>query len=445
MRDTLGRHATATIVSLGGVLLVAYLAATLLFPKPSGRVIIGDATHHFVQLRSLVFDRDVSFLNEHMHIYGFADTAEERDRLLADVGTPTGLVRNYMPIGPAILWAPLYLLVVGLERVMLGPGVDGFSRAAQLAPGVTGILAATAGTWLTWRLCRRETSDSSAIIATAAAWLGTHALYYSLVSPAYSHAASMLSSALFFGYWIRSRGELPSIATAAVWGALVGVAALMRWQDAVFAVAPLVDIVRWRTPMRTRLTAAAAMTAAALVVFSPQLLVWKALYGQAFAVPQGASFMQWSSPHLLAVLFSDNHGLFTWAPLLLVGAAGLVACLGRRADLALPVTLVVLASWYVNASVADWWAGEAFGARRFLSLFPLFAMGLATWLHAVERSPRALGWRCALLGVLTGANWLLLLQYQLFMKGLAAIAPYPAGVFDMWLARFLVPFRLLGW
>ena len=50
-----------------------------------------------------------------------------------------------------------------------------------------------------------------------------------------------------------------------------------------------------------------------------------------------------------------------------------------------------------------------------------------------------------MLAVLVVTNGLLLLQYQLFMKGLAEIAPYPREFFDMWVARFVVPARLLVW
>jgi hypothetical protein len=112
----------------------------------------------------------------------------------------------------------------------------------------------------------------------------------------------------------------------------------------------------------------------------------------------------------------------------------------------LPLSVVVIASWYVNAAVSDWWAGEAFGARRFLSLFPLFVLGVAVWLDRGANAPAvALVRRVALLSVLIAANLLLLLQYQLALKGLYAISPYPDGFFDMWVARFLVPLRLLAW
>jgi hypothetical protein len=45
---------------------------------------------------------------------------------------------------------------------------------------------------------------------------------------------------------------------------------------------------------------------------------------------------------------------------------------------------------------------------------------------------------------LTVGHWLLLLQYQVFMKGLIDIAPYPHGWTDMWVTRFVVPFRIVA-
>jgi hypothetical protein len=224
------------------------------------------------------------------------------------------------------------------------------------------------------------------------------------------------------------------------------VAALMRWQDGLFLLVPLIDIARWQRPFSVRLIAALSACAAAAVAFLPQMAVWHVLYGRALALPQGPGFMQWRNPELVRVLFSDNHGLFTWAPLLVLATVGLASFVRRERQLAPPLVIVVLASWYVNASVADWWAGEAFGARRFLSLFPIFVIGLAQWLSPVPlRAQIDRGGRVSALAVLIVANLLLLLQYQLAMKGLETIAPYPHGWFDMWVARFLVPGRLFAW
>jgi hypothetical protein len=443
-----GRRAGFVIAMLGAGMLVAYLTALSAVPRANGRAIFGDATHHFVQLRSLVFDRDLHFQNDYTRIYGLQRGKPGTEWVYRDF-TETGHVRNYMPVGPALLWAPLYLLVTTIQLLLAFAGLasrpDGFEWTLQLTPGVTGIAASTAATWISWRLAARETGQSSAAIAAVAVWVGSHALYYSLVSPAYSHSASMLTSALFFSTWLKWRADL-SAARASMLGALAGAAALMRWQDAIFILIPLIEIARSPRAWSSRAAAAAAVVASWLVVFSPQMVVWFVLYGRPFTVPQGPSFMQWTSPHPLAVLFSDSHGLFVWAPLLALSVIGLIDYTRRHLSTALPILVVVAASWYVNAAVADWWAGEAFGARRFLSLFPLFVLGLAVWLDRVATAPApALARRLVVVSVLVGANLLLLLQYQLALKGMEMISPYPHGPFDMWVTRFLVPFRLLAW
>ena len=442
----LAARMTTTIVAIGVLLLAAYLAAMVVFAKPDGRVVFGDATHHFVQLRSMVFDRDLSFQNEYIALYKLKGDEAQNDYVFTEL-TVTGRVRNYMPIGPALLWAPLYVLAAAAQWLLAVAGLaarpDGYGRILQMMPGVTGVIAATAAAWLSWRLARRVTDDVSAAVATLAIWLGSHAVYYSLVSPAYSHSASMFTSAIFFNVWLTTRKQR-TVATFASWGALAGLCALMRWQDVVFAAIPAIEALRWRTTPGRRFQALAAAGLTWLITFTPQMIVWNALYGQPFAIPQGPSFMQWGSPFLLSVLFSVSHGLFSWAPILVPAVWGLAIWLRRDRDVALPIAVFVGLSWYVNAAVSDWWAGEAFGARRFLSLFPLFVVGMAAWLQAATGDAARLR-RLALTAALFVANGLLLLQYQLFMKGLSSVAPLPHEPFDMWLARFVVPFRLLAW
>ncbi|MEO8071090.1 MAG: hypothetical protein ABI652_06785 [Acidobacteriota bacterium] len=441
------RHVDMAIVAIGALMLAAYLAASVVLAKPGGRVVFGDATHHFVQLRSAVFDRDLDFRNEYFRIYGLRGDEPGTEWITTDL-TSTGHVRNYMPVGPALLWAPLYLAVTGGERMLSAAGIgsrpDGFSRADQTVPGVTGILASTLAAWICWRLTRRYTTDRTAAMATIAVWLGSHAIYYSLVSPSYSHAASMLAASLFVSRWLSTRRQ-PSSRHFAELGALAGLAALMRWQDALLLVLPLFDAVTRPASWRDRALGAAAAGSAWLVAFSPQMIVWNVLYGQPLAMPQGPSFLRWTDPHPFDVLFSTNHGLFTWAPLLLFATVGLALFLARRRDLRLPVALVLLFSWYINAAVADWWAGEAYGARRFLSLFPFFVLGLAAWIDTPGWLVRSRAARLGVVAILVAANWFLLLQYELFMKGLEVVAPYPAGTIDMWLTRFAVPWRLFMW
>ena len=166
---------------VGAVLLAGYLLGTsVFFRKPEGRVVVGDATHHFVQLRSLVFDRDLQFRNEYVRLYGLSGGERDTEWIFSDL-TPTGHVRNYMPVGPALLWAPLYLVGVSLLTALSWLGLttppDGFEHVLQLVPGVTGVLATTMAALMTWRLTRRWTTPAAAAIATLSVWLGSHALY----------------------------------------------------------------------------------------------------------------------------------------------------------------------------------------------------------------------------------------------------------------------------
>ena len=138
--------------------------------------------------------------------------------------------------------------------------------------------------------------------------------------------------------------------------------------------------------------------------------------------------MRWTSPALGAVLLSDWHGLFTWTPLVALAVAGLVPLLRQHRRVGVVVAVSLLVAWYVNAAVADWWAGEAFGSRRFLSCFPLFVLGLSAVVVRFESRLRLLA---GILVCLVTLNALLLLQYQVFMKGWRDLAPYPRGWYGL--------------
>ena len=429
---------------VGALFAAAYLTAALAFPRPDARLVVGDAVHHYVQLRSAVYDRDLHFRNEYVRLYGLdaLGARVDGDEWIHDDLTPTGHVRNYTPVGPALAWAPLYLLLSAVlwtsALIGLSPPPDGYEPLLQLAPGLTGIACATLAAVVSSRFASRLAPAEWAVTGTMAVWLGSPAVYYSLVSPAYSHAPSMLAMALLLLVWARGAAatRTPGSAWALRAGVLSGVASLMRWQDAITILLPLFTLLRGPGSIAARARSAALVIAGWSMAFLPQMLVWQVLYGTPITQPQGTGFMEWTRPNLVAVLFSANHGLFAWTPVLLFAVAGLVGLARRDAHVALPLAAFAALAWWVNASVADWWAGEAFGARRFLSLFTIFAAGLTAFLARGRR------WRAWLTAGLIGANLLLLLQYQLFMKGLSEIAPYPYEPFDLWLARFVVPFRL---
>lgn len=416
------------------------------------RIVRGDAVHYYVYTRSIVFDHDLSFDNDYKGLYGLDFTVEPPPPGFKwwFEPTPTGLIRNYMAIGTPLTWIPAFLgVTAGVSLWNLAGGsypVDGFGLLFQFAPIVSGLAAGALGLWLTFLLCRDVASPGSALAGTLAAFAGTSYLYYMLVAPSYSHAVSACVSAGFFLYWWRTR-DVATVGRYVRLGLLGGLLALVRWQDGLAMAVVVFDVVvqarRFSTPLervRFAATRLAGAGAATLVVFSPQMVAWQVLYGRPLTIPQGSSFMKWSSPAVLAVLFSPLRGLFSWTP---VAAAVLAVPLVWPRSWRLAVTLAgfFVASLYVNAAVADWWAGEAFGARRFMSCFPVIAVGVAVLIEKTASWRSPMRW---LAGGLVGANLLLLLHYELFMLGYRAMAPYPDNWSTLWLDRFVVPVRLLA-
>jgi Dolichyl-phosphate-mannose-protein mannosyltransferase len=450
MRDLIAipeRHPGKTISAVGLLFATAYALSLILLPKPDGRMLIGDALHHYVQLRSVVFDRDLQFQNEYMRMYGLERPDPETRWIFMDL-TKTGHVRNVMPVGPALLWAPAFLLVTLIVWIANLAGasypLDGYGRVFQATAGLTGTAAAALGVWLAYRTCAELFSTRHAVWSSIVLWLSSSAVYYSVISPTYSHAASLLATSAFWYAFVRTR-ERPDLSRYLLLGALAGVTALMRWQDALLMIVVAADLV-WRfrggVPVQRLFVWGLASAGAAAVVFIPQMAVWQVLYGRPLAIPQGSGFMHWSQPALIEVLFSSRRGLLTWTPVVAAALVGLVPLFRRDRFLALPALLFFVASCYVNAAVADWWAGEAFGARRFVSCFPIFALGLAALLDRWSPTLKTL----AITSVVVVAHtFLLLVQYQAYMKGLHNIAPYPGSPHALWLARFRVPFDLMRW
>ncbi len=445
------RHPGRVIVVI--TLAVAFLnLAALGLRGVRPRIVRGDAVQYYVYVRSLVFDHDLDFENDLKGMYSLDFSVEPPPPGFTwNFGrTPTGRVRNYMAIGTPLVWLPLYLVVTGGVAAWDAAGghypMDGYGLAFQIVPTITGVLAGGLALWFTFLLCREFARGREALLGTLVPFAGTSLLYYMLVAPAYSHAVSACAASAFVLFWWKTRDDARAWRYAWL-GALGGLLSLVRWQDALAMAIVAMDVAAQARLLPTagrRLrfcgTRVAVAGAAWLVVFSPQLAVWQALYGQPFTIPQGGDFMRWWDPAIGSVLFSPLRGWFSWTPIAAAGLLGIPLMWRRSKRLALVAAYILCSSVYVNAAVADWWAGEAFGARRFLSCFPVVAIG-ATLLMAGSGRRAAVA-RVAM-GLLVVANLLLLLHYETFMLGYRSLAAYPDNWWTLWFGRFVTPVRLL--
>jgi len=364
-----------------------------------------DGIDHYVYLRSLAVDHDLDFANDYALVSPRGEAVEAE--------TPLGRAGNVHPVGPAVVWAPFYLVADVMCRIM-GRPTDGLGEPYKNAVAIAGLLYGWVGLVLLHRTAAPRAGRGSALLATLGLAFGTFLYWYLAYAPTMAHAPAFAAAALVIWLWL---GPLPQgPRRAALLGAACGLAALLRWPNGLLALLPVLECLkhlRRREEWRRLALEGAAFALAALVVFSPQILVWRLLYGSFVTIPQGAGFLV-APPAWDGVLFSPHHGLFSWSPFLYLGAVGLLIWLRREPWRALAALVLFLGVTRVNAGVADWWGGSAFGGRRFDAALPLFGLGAALALSSAAVLVRRHPWvpAFAVVGAFTLWNLLLAGQYR---------------------------------
>lgn len=446
--------------------LLVFGASIFLLPKRYGQLIVGDGIYYYVYLRSAVIDGDLDLLNDYTIYQSFNTEDPVKKQEMLDRKTPTGMAANLFSVGPAVLWSPVYLLTRGIAAV-LGRAGDGFSYWDQAPILFLSIGYGFVGVLLLYRVLAGMFTRFAAFISLLGIWLATNVVYYMGISPSASHVLSFFTSALFVYLWWRGRNGRTR-ANWFVWGLSAGLMTLVRWQDILIGVLALLEWVadsRWQiadggrrtngerrtTDTRQRMNWSglwsAVINGALFVValglaFLPQMYAWQVLYGSPITAPQGGGFFQFLHPELLNVWFSTKRGLFSWSPILIFGLVGFVPLYRKNRLLGAAALVIFVLESYVNSIVNDWWGGEAFGARRFISLMPFFALGLAAfvdWIRPRVSQPVVL----AALAAFLVWNTLFVVQYSLWLHGIGHISAIPT-LQEMTIDKFTAPFQALA-
>jgi len=349
----------------------------------------GDGHMMYLMTRSLVLDHDLVWDND---LARFGDPWNQPR-------TATGRKMIPHPIGPTLVQAPFFALAHGLSKIvnLFGAGIPshGYTMFHQRIVFGANVVWAWLAALMGFLVARRWIGGRWAPLYGAVTVLfGTSIIYYATFMPSYAHAVDAGAGAAFVGYWALTFGQI-RWKRFVVLGLLVGLAALIRITGFAWGLALVVELVvifasppedlreHPRGKLALALAAGGALAlAVALVVFIPQLVAWKLVFGRWVTRPMGPAFVRLDHPQIAATLFSSRNGWLSTHPIAYAGVVGL-AFVPRRARVLSAALLPVIAVMvWVNSAAGDWWGGAAFGNRRLCSLTVVLVIGVAALVRA---------------------------------------------------------------
>lgn len=377
-------------------ILVLLFAVSLPFVNPWVR---GDGVGYYAYIHALLIRGDLHFENEWLagNTSFRMNLVDAQGRLKPYQYTRTGHIGNHFTVGPAVLWAPslivVHLAVLSLHGLGARVAADGYSWPYTLAMAVTTAVYGFLALVLAFRLARKYFEERWAFWATLGVWFASSLPVYMYLNPSWSHAHSAFTVSWFLWYWHRTRGGRAYRQWAAL-GALSGLMLNVYYPNAVFLLIPLWEsLVQYRRavsarpanwPTLRRVFAANVLYAVAVVIaFLPTLVTRQVIYGSPFAsgyYPLRDWF--WKTPALWDVLFSSNHGLFSWTPILVPAVVGLLWLRRQDRQGAAMLGVVCFVFYYLIASYPTWDGISSFGNRFFVSLTPVFVLGLSAFFEA---------------------------------------------------------------
>ncbi len=254
-------------------------------------------------------------------------------------------------------------------------------------------------------------------LATLGLWFASSLPVYMYFNPFYSHAQSVFVVALFLWYWQRTRPER-ALAQWAILGLLAGLMLNVYYINIAVLSFPLLESLKkyWdsgRVPRpggtgaRRLLLGNCLFACVTFTAFLPTLVTRKIIYGSPWILGYDPS--DWAHPVVWQPLLSSNHGLISWTPIVLPALVGLALLWRYDREFAVCSWASFAALYYIVAAHPDWHGISSFGNRFFISLTPLFVLGLAVFLqqagHWFKQTKLAIAASALSIFVLMIWNW----------------------------------------
>lgn len=422
----------------------------------------GDGVGYYAYLRAPIIGHNLDFEPDYRAANAsfIGPRLDENGNVKADFRTPTGHLENHFTVGPAILWSPFFLVAhagVLIARA-LGSQIpaDGFSFPYRTAMAFASALYGFLGLLLAFRLARHYVAVWCAWLATLAVWSATSLPVYMYFNPSWSHAISAFMVAVFLYLWHKTRSNR-STAQWFLLGVVTGLMLDVYYPNALVLMVLAVEALRqYAATFRRRensgpsvvrlLTNHLLFAASAVTCFLPTFIAHHIIYGN--SLESGYIPLRqwlWRSPVLLQVLFSTNHGLFAWTPIILFSIVGLLLFWRREHMVGGSFLAAAIAFYLFIACYPDWAGISSYGNRFFVSLTLVFVVGLAVFLDAISHGfanrRAAIATASIVLAAFTLWNAGLMFQWGSHLVPARGPISFPAMIHNQF---FVVPRQVAG-
>jgi len=400
------------LVTFSGYWKALIILFLLTLPFLHGEV-DGDGIGYYANLRSPLIDHNLAFATDWKDPHDLdrlsfsTDWKDPHDvdrtlmsRVWENPVRRPGHLPNYFTVGPAILWSPFlvstHVVVLTLSHLGVDVIPDGKSRPYMAVMAMATALYGFAGLCLSFSIARRFVDERWAFWATVGVWFATSLPVYMYLHTSWSHALSAFATSLFLWYWLRTR-EARTGRQWLILGLLAGLMIEVYYLNLVFLLGPLWEaastyLALWRDRADGLNGAGKILqlhllgVLGALIALLPTFITRQIVFGSPFAAgPYSLRLWNWTAPAFGKVLFSESHGLLVFTPIVLLAFLGFFYLYRLNRAVGTICLSVVLAFYALVSFYPGWSSVYGFGNRYFVSLTPLFVLGLACALAFAER------------------------------------------------------------
>lgn len=288
-------------------------------------------------------------------------------------------------MGMAILYSP-WFFVGHFSAQILGYPVDGFSLPYQYALALGAIVYTIIGLVYLRKILLNFFSQSITIITMIIIVLATNYLHFMTVKNLETANALFMFITLITWntiQWHKNHKQLNLILLSA----FIVLMALCKPSEVMVVLIPLLwgvyDKITLKAKFKTIYEYKGQFIIAFIVAFIialPQMLYWFKETGYFIydSYKNPGVGLDLTSPHIIPILFSYKKGWLVYTPVMVFSLIGFFFLYKKNKGLFFPIFSYSILAFYIIASWTEWWYGASFSIRPMITLYPLFAIAMAS-------------------------------------------------------------------